>query len=171
MRRQIGIMSLIGLGAFTLGGMAAFASGADSPAPVAAADDLAIVTSTVTITAAAPSIEERADLMGMTSEGQTVPFGYSYVVYFPAGTADLTGPAQLAVAAIAEEVTDLELSRVTLSAEGGSMEGSSADDGPYARTQVVREALIELGVPARWIGEAKPAAKEIGPISMAPLNI
>lgn len=166
MRRQIGIMGLIGLGAFTLGGMAAFASGADTPAPIATAEDLAIATSAVTITAAAPSIEEQADLMGMTSEGQTAPFGYSYVVYFPAGSADLTDPAQLAVAAIAEEVTDLELSRVTLSVEGGNV-----DDGPYARTQVVREALIDLGVPARWIGETEPAADEIGPISMAPLNI
>lgn len=161
MRRQIGIISLIGLGAFSLGGMAAFASGTDAPAPVPAAEDLAIATSAVTITAAAPSNEERADLMGMTSETQAAPFGYSYVVYFPAGTTDLTDPAQVAVAAIAEEVTDLELSRVTLSVE----------DGPYARTQVVRDALIEMGVPARWIGEADPVLDDIGPISMAPLNI
>lgn len=161
MRRQIGIMSLIGLGAFTLGGMATFASGTDTTHAVPAAEEMAIATSAVTITAAAPSNEDRADLMGMTSDNQTAPFGYSYVVYFPAGSTDLTDPAQVAVAAIAEEVTDLELSRVTLSVE----------DGPYARTQAVRDALIDMGVPARWIGEAEPTADEIGPISMAPLNI
>ncbi|MEQ8746772.1 hypothetical protein [Pyruvatibacter sp.] len=161
MRRQFGIMGLIGAGAFLLGGMAAFASGDTSAVPFDGAQPPAIATSVVTITAAAPSLVERSDDVGMTADAQTAPFGYSYVVYFPVGGADLTAPANDMLAAIADEVTGLELSRVTL----------SNDAGPDARTQVVRDALIELGVPARWIGEAPAAPAAIGPVSMAPLNI
>jgi|GEM_PF-5114623 len=171
MRRQIGIMSLIGAGAFSLGALAAFAmDGTPAPAPagpaqlpagIDAADLPPVATSTITITAAAPMMTEDGDVIALESESGTAPFGYSYVVYFPGGSSDLTAPAEDALAAIADDVTGLELSRVTLSNSGG----------PDARTQVVRDALIELGVPARWIGETEADPEPIGPVSMAPLNI
>lgn len=122
-----------------------------------------VATSVVTVTAAAPSAAARAEILGMSTAGlsRAPATGYSYVIYFPAGTATLTPPARDALAAIAGEVTGLELSRVTV----------TNDEGLDGRTEIVRDALIEMGVPARWIGIAEPAPAPVGPVSMAPLRI
>ena len=142
-------------------GLAAGTAQAGEPLPP-------VATSVVTIAAAAPSDATRADILGMSTSGlsRTPATGYTYVIYFPAGTATLTAPARDTLAAIADEVTGLELSRVSLSSEDG-LSGEGLD----ARTQVVRDALIEMGVPARWIGAAEPEPAPVGPLSMAPLRI
>jgi hypothetical protein len=158
-RRQFGIMALAGACAFGIGGAAAFANGAKAPAErgdIAAEAPLA--TSVVTITATMPAFSGEEARYG--DQAQVPSFGYTYVVYFPVGTSELTDPARETLEVIAAEVTGLELSHVTL-ANG---------DGPDARTQVVRDAMIELGVPARWIGEEIVRPDEIGPISMAPMG-
>ncbi len=153
MRRQIGIMSLVGAAAFLAGGLAAFAS------PVADNNNapLPIESSVVTISATTPTAAEQAGMVGMDAVMAPAPFGYTYVVYFPVGTAELTQPASEMLAAVADEVTGLELSRVTLSSE----------DGSDARTQVVRSTLVEMGVPARWIGEKAKTPSPMGQLSMA----
>lgn len=172
MRRQIGIMALVGAGAFALGGMAAFANGEAAPTGAGALEQPDIATSVITVTATTPLAADNSDFL-LSSAGQTPEtpgFGYSYVVYFPVGSTTLTEPARDAVAAIADEVTGLELSRVTLSNDVSPVAAGPAT-GPVARTQVVRDALVELGVPARWIGENTDAPEAIGPISMAPTDI
>jgi len=156
-RRQLGVTAFISLGVCALGGLAAFAQ--SSAGHVGAGQEPELATSAMTITAMAPAADEWAG-DPLAVEG-TAPFGYAYVVYFPVGSSDLTPPARDAVAAIADEVTGLELSHVTLTNAGG----------PDARTQVVRDALIALGVPARWIGEEAPVARATGPVSMAPLSL
>lgn len=143
----------------------AFAAGLGATASLAQAEGVQppVATSVVSITAAAPSDAARAEILGMSTAGltRTPEPGYSYVIYFPAGTPTLTAPARDTLAAIADEITGLELSRVTL----------TNDEGLDGRTQVVRDALIEMGVPARWIGIADPERAPVGPVSMAPLPI
>ncbi|MGD1935533.1 MAG: hypothetical protein ACFB0Z_13710 [Candidatus Phaeomarinobacter sp.] len=156
-RRQFGIMALAGACAFTIGGMAAFASGGQTALESNAAAP-ALATSVVHITATAPAFA--GEEAGFAAESDTPPFGYTYVIYFPVGGSDLTDPARETLEVIAAEVTGLDLNHVALASE----------DGPLERTQVVRDALVEMGVPARWIGEDIADPDSIGPISMAPMG-
>ena len=156
-RRQFGIMALAGACAFMIGGMAAFASGG----PVSLESDAeapALATSVVHITATAPAFA--GEDAGFVVENDTPPFGYTYVIYFPVGGNDLTAPARETLEVVAAEVTGLDLSHISLASE----------EGPLERTQVVRDALVEMGVPARWIGEDIEDPDEIGPISMVPMG-
>lgn len=156
-RRQFGIMALAGACAFTIGGMAAFASGGPTSLD-SEAEAPALATSVVHITATAPAFA--GEESGFAAESDTPPFGYTYVIYFPVGGSDLTAPARETLEVIAAEVTGLDLSHVSLASE----------DGPVERTQIVRDALVEMGVPARWIGEDIQDPDSIGPISMAPMG-
>ncbi|WP_145973385.1 hypothetical protein [Candidatus Phaeomarinobacter ectocarpi] len=156
-RRQFGIMALAGACAFTIGGMAAFANGGPASLDTDAAVP-ALATSVVHITATAPAFA--GEEAGFSTESDTPPFGYTYVIYFPVDGSDLTDPARDTLDVIAAEVTGLDLSHVSLATE----------DGPVERTQVVRDALVEMGVPARWIGEDIEDPESIGPISMAPMG-
>ncbi len=157
MRRFEKIASFAVAGALTFGAGAG-AAVANTQAQAPAEPLPSIATSVVTITASAPTEAARAEQMGMATEGAATkaPIGYSYVVYFPAGEAALTLPAQATIEAVADEVTDMQLSNVTLTAE----------DGLNARSDVVRAALIENGVPERWIAIQEKSRDGIGPVSM-----
>lgn len=158
-RRQISMVALAGACAFGIGGMAALANGSTAPAERGAvAEDLPLATSVVHITATTPAFAGEEARYG---DGAQVPsFGYTYVVYFPVGSSELTGPARENLEVVAAEVTGLDLSHIVLSNE----------DGLDARTEAVRGTLVEMGVPARWIAEEPQDIDEIGPISMAPMG-